>query len=589
MKKLNIFAAAVLAVSSLTLTSCEDMFGDFLDRQPSSDLTEKEVTEEYSNMVEFHLDTYNFLRHGAARIDDSWLDAATDLAETSISTSGARTSFNIGNYYDTGGESEFTSSWESYYRGIRKCNRTIDVFTHVIDSIYRPKDESMETYLRTKNTYIAEARFFRVWFYWELFLRFGPVPIIEDVLDPEGDNITGYVERPTVKEFVVDFLLKELEECEPNLYSYQDVVDNYPSHVNQPTARALYARIMLYMASPRYSAESGITWRQSIEATRSFINDYGSNYALMTSETGGVSAYNNAWKLTAYSDENKEVIFYRNDGNIGWDGISVDTPVGEGGSGGNCPSQNLVDMYDMIDGSAPFNGYDATGAPIYTNGAPTVNASSGYSDQTMWENRDPRLASTVLYHGVVWNGRSINVIRGQSDNSISNSNSTPTGYYMRKYIPEEILGAEHTGNAKRLWKILGYAEVLLNLAEAINEVDGPTSEVCSLLDQIRHRAGITGNVSDRMDLTTKDAMRNFIHKERTIELAFEEHRAWDVRRWNVAKEALARNIYGVDVAADGTITRKVAQTRVFEDKMYLYPIPEEEIWKTNIENNPGWN
>ena len=110
-----------------------------------------------------------------------------------------------------------------------------------------------------------------------------------------------------------------------------------------------------------------------------------------------------------------------------------------------------------------------------------------------------------------------------------------------------------------------------------------------MLDKIRHRAGISGKIADRSDLTSsKDNMRNFIHKERTVELAFEEHRAWDVRRWNVAVEALSRPIYGVNVSADGTITRKVAQSRVFENKMYLYPIPEGEVWKTGIENNPGW-
>ncbi len=83
-------------------------------------------------------------------------------------------------------------------------------------------------------------------------------------------------------------------------------------------------------------------------------------------------------------------------------------------------------------------------------------------------------------------------------------------------------------------------------------------------------------------------MRNFIHKERTVEFAFEEHRAWDVRRWGVAVEALSRPIYGVEVYEDGTVSRKVAQQRVFEEKMYLYPVPEEEVWKTGIANNPGW-
>ncbi|WP_319505675.1 RagB/SusD family nutrient uptake outer membrane protein [Bacteroides graminisolvens] len=130
---------------------------------------------------------------------------------------------------------------------------------------------------------------------------------------------------------------------------------------------------------------------------------------------------------------------------------------------------------------------------------------------------------------------------------------------------------------------------MLNYAEALNEVQGPSTEVYNMLDQIRRRSGITGSVANRSDLTSsKEAMRNFIHKERTVELAFEEHRAWDVRRWSVAVEALSRPIYGIDVATNGAISRKTAQGRVFENKMYLYPIPEGEVWKTNIENNPDW-
>ena len=150
------------------------------------------------------------------------------------------------------------------------------------------------------------------------------------------------------------------------------------------------------------------------------------------------------------------------------------------------------------------------------------------------------------------------------------------------------MNAEHTGSAYRLWTIIRYAEILLNYAEALNEAQGPCQEVYDMLDQVRYRAGISGSVADRADLKSQESLRNFIHKERTVEFAFEEHRWWDVRRWNVAVEALSRPIYGITVNEDGSIERKVAQERVFEDRMYLYPIPEAEYWKTNIENNPGW-
>jgi len=594
MKKIFLYSLFALGVASTTLlTSCEDAFGGFLDKQPSNELTEEEVFSDWNMMVRFHYDTYNFLRHGAYRVKDSWLDTATDLGETSYSSGGVRKSFNLGNYYSEAGAAELTETWEHYYRAIRKCNLIITRIGNV------PKEPSLsqEKYEQDKLYYTSEARFLRAFFYWEMFLRYGPVPVVTEVLDPDGDLLSGYTTRPTVKEYVVDFILKELEECESGLMTYEDAWKSAQAgRIGQPMARALYSRVMLYMASPRYNAQSGITWQEAADAAKSFIDDYGANFRLFTmadadGNTLGVEAYTNALLRNAYSGNNKEVIFYRNDVVIGWDKIQNDTPVGEGGKGGLCPSQNLVDMYDMADGSSPFAQYDATGAPVYTSNttAPAINAASGYNDADMWANRDPRLAASVLYNGVAWGNGVINVVLGQRDNPVGNANATPTGYYVRKYIPETILSAEHSQTAYRLWTIIRYAEILLNYAEALNEAQGPSTEVYNLLDQVRHRAGISGNVADRSDLTSsKDNMRNFIHKERTVEFAFEEHRPWDVRRWNVAVEALVRPIYGVDVAADGTITRKVAQNRVFDEKMYLYPIPEGEVWKTDIENNPGW-
>lgn len=605
MKKSLIYTAAISLMLVFTLSSCEDAFGDFLDKQPSNELTEDEVFEDWELMEQFWFDTYNFLLHGACRINgDSWLDAATDLAETSIGTSATRTSFNVGSYYNDTAADELTSPWESRYRAIRKCNMLLEK----IDSVPQPTDVSDELYATNKSIYKAEARVFRAYFYWELFLRYGAVPLVLEVLDPDGDLLSGYTERPTVKEYVVDFILSELQECESALYDYSTAWGTaYAGRLSQPMARALYCRIMLYMASPRFSADSGITWQQAADAQKGFIDDYGGYFSIMGSDGSGdydplsdAMPYKNAWYYTTYGTGNTETIFFRNDPVIYWASISVDSPIGEGGEGGCCPSQNLIDMYDMIDGQSPFTSYDETGAPEYdANGNPTVNPWSGYDDQTMWENRDNRLYATVLYHGTEWGDKTdniINVISGMRDNPTGTANVTPTGYYLRKYIPQNILLNDHSGSDYRLWKIIGYAEILLNYVEALNEISYEQNKVtiCDYLNTIRTRAGITGDLADRLydDLTDQETMRNFIHKERTIELAFEEHRWWDCKRWNCAVEAFSRPIYGVDVTEDSNgntvITRKTAQTRTFEEKMYLYPIPETEVWKTNIEDNPGW-
>lgn len=589
MKKTILYIAFSITITGTMLTSCEDLFGGFLDKQPSNELTGKQTFSNWSTTTEFHFDTYNFLQHGACRIGNSWMDAATDLAETSYSDAGTRVSFNIGNYYAGTAASELSGTWELYYRGIRKCNMLLDT----IDVVPKSIDLSDEKYETDKLNYKSESRFLRAYFYWEMFLRYGPVPIITKVLDPNGDLFTGYETRPSIKEYVVDFILSELQECEKGLMDYETGKKSQNAgRISQPMARALYSRIMLYMASDRFCNESGVSWKQAAKAAKSFIDDFGSVYGLYTSDQTPIENYTNAILRNAYSESNNEVIFWCNDIKVGWSAISNDTPVGEGGNGGLCPSQNLVDMYDMADGSSPFAQYDETGAPIYNDtNCPTIKAESNYDDSTPCENRDPRLTASILYHGVEWGNGTINVIKGQRDNPNGNANATPTGYYVRKYIPESILSVNHSGSSYRNWIILRYAEILLNYAEALNEDGGSREDVLNVLQPIRDRAGLTAKLTERTDLQTQAEIRNFIRKERTVELAFEDHRAWDVRRWNVAEKALARPIYGIDVTQSRgktTYSRKIAQERVFTPKMYLYPIPEDEIWKTNIENNPGW-
>lgn len=589
MKKTILYIALGITLAGPMLTSCEDMFGDFLDKQPSNELTGKQTFSNWSTTTEFHFDTYNFLRHGACRIGNSWMDAATDLAETSYSNAGTRVSFNIGNYYAGAAASELSDTWEHHYRAIRKCNMLLDT----IDVVPKSIDLSDEKYETDKLNYKSESRFMRAYFYWEMFLRYGPVPIVTKVLDPNSDLFTGYETRPSIKEYVIDFILPELKDCEQGLMDYETGRKSQNSgRISQPMARALYSRIMLYMASDRFRSESGITWDEAAQAAKSFIDDYGSMYGLYTAEQSPIENYTNAILRNAHNESNNEVIFWRNDAKFGWSAISNDTPVGEGGNGGLCPSQNLVDMYDMVDGTSPFAQYDETGAPVYNGtNTPAIAAGSSYDDSMPCENRDPRLAASILYNGVEWGNGTINVIKGQRDNPNGNANATPTGYYVRKYIPESILSVNHTGTSFRNWIILRYAEILLNYAEALNEAGGSREDVLNVLQPIRDRAGLTSKLTERTDLRTQAEIRNFIRKERTVELAFEDHRAWDVRRWDVAEKALARPIYGIDVTQSGyrTIyTRKVAQERIFTSKMYLYPIPEGEVWKTNIQNNPGW-
>jgi len=581
----NILFTLLLAAGMGLFSSCEKMFGDYLDKQPSNELTEEQVFSSFTNLEAFHYDTYNFLRNGIARINNSWMDAATDLATTSFSSGGTRTSFNIGNYYAASGAPEIRDTWEHYFRGIRKCNTLLQRIDAVPGDPGKTPEINAANVVRMK----AESRFLRAYFFWELCLRYGALPIIEEPLDPENPTIND-LPRPSSEKECFQYILKELEES----YAGLDVTveNNDLGRITKPVSLALQSRIKLYLASPRYSNLGLATWQDAANAALLFINNFGngSPFKLVTESGDPTTAYSRALYQPSF-DGNKEVIFWRNDAPNQW--WINESPVGYGGGGGLSPSQNLVDMYDMANGTSPFASYDNTGAPVYTAGnGVSVNPASGYDDQKPYENRDPRFYGTILYNGAIWWNRPIETIVGGTDNPIGNANATPTGYYNKKYHSDQ---SDHSFNDvkpwNRNWIFIRYAEILLNYAEALNEAGGPGDEVFNALQQLRDRVGMTALLKNRADLQDKDALRKFIHKERTVELAFEDHRSWDVRRWNVAKEALSRPIYGMVITGSGsnlTYTRKVVQTRVFEDKMYLYPIPEEEIWKTGIKNNPEW-
>ncbi len=598
MKHKFIYIILFALLSNVALTSCEDMFGDFLDKMPGNELTEEEVFSDWESTKMFFFDTYNFLRNGRGRINNSWLDSSTDLAMMSYSWGGTRTSFNIGNYYASSGAPELVDTWEHYYRGIRKCNKlleNIDDVTVPDNELYPPADATEKekaSFIPANDLIKAEARVLRAYFYWELAIRYGAVPVITESQDPSDETLND-MPRPQSVADVFSFILFELEDAKTNLHDdsyYFANADTELGRVTKGMDFALQSRIKLYLASPQYQSLGLATWQDAVDQANYFISDYNKN--------GQFGLYSNSSLDNVYQDAiltraiggNPEVIFWRNDGTSDW--LINEAPVGYGGNGGLCPSQNLVDMYDMADGSAPFTAYDATGAPVYdANGNPSVNETSGYSDANPYANRDPRFYQTVLYQGAQWWNRAIDVSEGGTDNPVGNANATKTGYYNKKYMNDSETHPINGGSVYRNWIFIRYAEILLNYAEALNEVNGPTAEVFNTLQQIRNRVGMTALLSERSDLQTKEAMRNFIHKERTIELAFEDHRAWDVRRWGVAEEALSRPIYGLKVDKEGdqvTYSRKVAQERVFQSRMYLYPIPEQEIWKTGWENNPGW-
>ncbi|WP_437922071.1 RagB/SusD family nutrient uptake outer membrane protein [Sphingobacterium sp. LRF_L2] len=571
------------------LISCEK--STYLDKQPSGELTEEQVWSSWSNTVYFYTDTYNFLRNGLARFNSSWMDEATDLAEASRSSAGVRSSFNVGNFYASGGSPEIVDTWSHYYTGIRKVN----LFLAHVDNVPFGTEVTSAVGEATRTRMKAEMRFFRAYFYWELCLRYGAIPIITEAIDP-GQDITEVLAsypRPASVGTCFEWIVAELNNCYGDLTADTDLSTADYGLVTKGVNLALLSRIKLYLASPYYASLGLYSWQDAADAAEIFIENWGNGirYALYQNTADYSKAYQNAINTRAV-DGNKESIFWKNAPVGDW--WQDESPVGFGGYGGLCPSQTLVDMYDMADGTSPFSSYDASGAPNYdVNGNPTINSSSSYQEQNPYINRDPRFYSTVLYNGAQWWSRNMETTVNGTDNPKGNAYKTTTGYYNRKYHDDSQ--TSYLDNSKtmyRNWIFIRYAEILLNYAEALNEAQGPSNRVFEVLQQLRDRVGLTAKLSARADLQSKEALRNFIRKERTIELAFEDHRWWDVRRWQVADQAIGRPIYGINItkASDGTLTyiRQVVQERVFQDRFYLYPIPEAEIWKTGWTNNSGW-
>ncbi len=170
---------------------------------------------------------------------------------------------------------------------------------------------------------------------------------------------------------------------------------------------------------------------------------------------------------------------------------------------------------------------------------------------------------------------------------------TKTGYYLRKFLGNFPTGSTYS-NQSHNFPIFRYAETLLNYAEALNEV-GRVEDAVTQIGLIRRRAGITAGTNNRYGIKagiTQAEMREVVRNERRIELAFEEHRFWDLRRWKTAAVDLAGPVYGVKITSSGstlTYQKVLVGTLQFDQKLYHMPIPYDEVIKnTALIQNEGW-
>ncbi|MCC8410117.1 RagB/SusD family nutrient uptake outer membrane protein [Mucilaginibacter sp. UR6-1] len=471
--------------------------------------------------------------------DGSWLIQRGQLAPENLGSAG--------------------SFWARSYRSIRECNYALSILSRITMSDGHKKRLD------------GELKFIRAYRYHDLIRNYGRVVLMGSRVLNLTDNLQDptLFNRATIKEGL-DYTLAQLDSAATEL-----PLDNgdqwIPGRATRGAALALKARLAVYAASPLYNAG---TWADAASAAQAVIalNKYG--------------IYNGGYANMFLVDQTNEVIFQRlytkNANHVHLE--IANGPNGYGGWAGNSPLQNLVDDYEMA------------------NGKLITDPTSGYDESDPYVNRDPRFYATILYNGAPYRERNIETfVPGGKDSrdGIDNWNTTKTGYYLKKYMNDAYPLQNPWGNAGfQPWIYIRYAEVLLNYAEAANEAYGPdavptgaTMSARQAVNLIRKRTGV--NMPDVI-AAGKDDMREAIRRERRVELAFEEHRFYDVRRWQIANVTENKPAAGVTItktATGFTYTPKVAlDGRHFETKHYWLPIPRSEIQASGgqLDQNDGY-
>ncbi|WP_242095152.1 MULTISPECIES: RagB/SusD family nutrient uptake outer membrane protein [Aestuariivivens] len=542
----------LLAILFFSVSNC-----DYLDYDETSFNRKEDVFNDFNRAKNFVSNIYSYLPTDFNSIDGAMRSSASDEAEHVWDLSDVQR-FNEGRFSAI---QPIDNVWGNMYSGIRAANMYLmeaEGQGFLEDQYNVDYEEIIEQF----NNYQYEVRFLRAFFYFELVKRYKNIPLITDVLTPEEAINAQQNSFDDIVNFIVsecNAISLELPEDYQNFSSVQET-----GRVTKGAALALKARMLLYAASPLHNTGNNTALWVSAAAAAKEVMDL-NKYTLENNYSNVVNDYTS-----------NELIFERREGpSNGFERRNF--PIGyEGGNTGTCPSQNLVDAYEM-----------------QTNGLPITNPASGYDPTDPYEGRDPRLEKTVILNGSTWKDQTVGSFLGGS-NGPPIINATKTGYYLKKYVIEAInLLPTNTTTREHTWVLFRYGEVLLNYAEAMNEAYGPENAAdlgmtaLDAVNEVRQRANMPNFPTGMSQEEFRDKLRN----ERMVELAFEDHRFWDIRRWKIGQQTT--DIFQMEITPGDfggfDFEKKLLETRTFEERMNLYPIPQSELNKNqNLTQNTGW-
>lgn len=552
----------IFCFAAVLLSAC-----DYLDQKPLEYWQPEDVFVDGDRAGQVLHAAYNFMPAGFNSLGAFLAVATDDAAHVNWSnpvykiSHGFVTEMNpVDNY------------WYSGYIGVRRT-LYFEEYIHLLQNW--PGETEVQVQAR-KKIWIGESKALRALFYFELIKRYGGVPLIERTYtlnDPEISTIP----RSSFAA-CVDHIVGLCNDAADSL-----AVTPYGSNFGRMTkgaALAIKAKTLVYAASPLFNRAAdpvlGYTdgdtkrrWEDAAVALKAVIDLKNASGAPV------YTLFDNYERLfTVAPNNNKEYIV-----STGYPkSHSLETllyPPSLLGSGTNCPSQNLVAAFEKVDGT------------------PVDMASPG-----RYEGLDPRFYATVVYDGATLGARgTIRISDENSQDAIEKiiNRSTVTGYYLRKFLDPSIdLSATTPGNTFHIFPVIRLADIYLLYAEAMNEAYGPDQAngmeltAADALNLVRLRAGMPA-------YTTASAveMRDKIRNERRVELAFEDQRYFDLRRWKLAETYLNRPLSGLRIAGDGANNTAeeftVDSQRKFDPKMYYAPIPYSEMQlNLSLVQNPGW-
>ena len=537
----NIFVQKLKLIPILLLlatVSCENL--DLAPENQFTDLnywTSVDKAQTVLNTAYSQMQTSNYFFYNEALSDNAYNGRGDNAGAASLAA---------GIYDPSLGR--LKDEWKNRYAGIKSCNL-------LLENIDRIPGADPIIIGRIK----AEARFLRAFQHFQLTTWFGDIPLLSK--DPSLAEATT-VSRTSHAE-VVKFILDELNAI------VTDLPKSYPAgekgKITAGAAMALKARVLLYEGR----------WDEVVTTTDALIAGTYGSYNLFPSYEGVFLPENE------YNSEDILSIQYVPQFRM-WGEFFDMAPISAGARlNALAPTQELVDSYLML------------------NGKKINESGSGYDENNPYINRDPRLTGTVVYDKYEWKNedgttRTIYIKpdpnNTSSDQFVSGSSATPTGYYTRKYFDPKHSTSLQSGLNLILFR---YADVLLMNAEAKNEISKlDANSWNATIGALRKRAGFTDPVAVNYDSSLSQAgLREVIRNERRTELGMEGLRIFDIRRWKIAEDVLNGWAHGAKFGV-GTIDNGYLRVnlRTFDPgKHYLWPIPRDErLINSNLSQNPGW-